>query len=210
MLNTSKIKKLITKNARISGISFPPTEDRPSTDIVFTINGHVAFKTSSYDTEIVAKLIEVGAMEPSYTFTNTSDISSLFNASDTLPYTITPIVLADDKKEMCVVKSDKYVSLLDKVFVDCFKGGRLVGKAKNYDVLYHIDNEMVIGIIMPLRVSNHLEAITDIANKITPTATIKEDDDSFGHCSNCQRAEKLRTWRDYKYCPCCGYKIKRR
>lgn len=207
MLNTSKIKKLITKNVRINGISFPPTEDKPGTDILFTIDGHVAFKTSSYDTEIVAKLIEVGAMEPNYTFTNTSDISYLFSTLATLPYTVTSIKLTDSKAEMCVMENEHYISLADKKFIDCFTGGTFTGKAQNYDMLYHVDNENVIGIIAPLKAGNHTKAITDIANKITAAVRINEGEDNFGHCSNCQRAEKLRTWREYNYCPCCGRKV---
>ncbi len=210
MLNVTKIKKLITKNVRINGASFPPTEDRPGTDILFTIEGVVAFKISSYDTEIVAKLIEVGAMEPNYTFKNTSDLSSLFNNKDTVPFDITPVVLRDDKKELCIVKNANYVSVQDKSFLDCFKDGTFVGQGQKYGtILYHIDNDRVMGIIMPVRVKN-LEVFTEIADKITPTVTIKEGDDHFGYCSNCQRAEKIRTWHDYKYCPCCGHKIERR
>ena len=210
MLNVTKIKKLITKNVRISGASFPPKEDRLITDILFTIDGVVAFKIASYDTEIVAKLIEVGAMEPNYTFKNKADLSSLFNNKDTVPFEITPVVLRDDKKELCIVKSDKHISVQDKSFLDCFKGGAFVGQAQKYGaILYHVDNDTVIGIVMPVKVKN-LEVFTDIADKITPTVTIKEDDDHFGYCSNCQRAEKIRTWRDYKYCPCCGHKIERR
>jgi len=211
MFNISKIKKLITKSAKINGASFPPTEDKPATDILFTIEGYIAFKISSYDTEIVAKLIEVGAMELDYSFKNKSDLSSLFNVHsyDVEPFELTKVTVTEAKKQISILQGKEYVSFIDKDFTDCFTGGNFFGQAKQRGVIFHIENDKTKGVIMPFK-TDSIGVIQEIASKTTPTVTIKEGDDHFGYCSNCQRAEKIRTWHDYKFCPCCGHKIERR
>lgn len=68
--------------------------------------------------------------------------------------------------------------------------------------------ELRKGLIMPWNVDT-VGVIQDIARKTAPPTTVTErpSDPNFGYCSNCNRAERLRTWNDYKYCPVCGHKI---
>ncbi len=210
MLNVTKIKKLITKNVKINGASFPPTDDKPATDILFTIEGYVAFKISSYDTEIVAKLIEVGAMELDYSFKNKSDLTKLFDVStyDLEPYKLTPVTLTEGKTQIAVLHGTDNATFVNKAYTDCFKDDHYYGYPKERRPVYYIENGKTTGLIMPFKVDS-VGVIQDIASKTTPTVTITErdGDTSFGYCSHCHRAERLRTWDAYKYCPVCGYKV---
>lgn len=208
MFNVAKIKKLIKKTANISGISFPPTDDKPATDILFTIDGVVAFRISSYDTEIVAKLIEVGAIGLNYKFKKEFDLTKLMDTKDLEPFTLTPIYLEDDKKTISILQGKNDVSFVYKEQVECFKEGNYFGLDKALSPIYWVENDIIKGLIMTIR-GVHLDTIQDVAVKLTPTVTIEErnSDPNFGYCSNCARAERLRTWKDYKHCPVCGYKI---
>lgn len=208
MLNATKIKKLFRKGVKISGISFPPTDDKPATDILFTIDGVIAFRISSYDTELVAKLIEVEAMDLDYSFKHTFDLTKLLDVEHTEPFTLTPVTLVDNKKPVSLLQGSNKVAFVYKEQVECFKDGSYVGFDKELSPIYWIENDIVKGLIMPIRGTN-ADVIQDIATRLTPTVSIKsrDGDEAFGYCSNCHRAERFRTWDSYKYCPVCGYKV---
>lgn len=210
MFNVAKIKKLITKRVRINGASFPAPGDIPATDILFTIEGAVAFRISSYDTEIIAKLIEVGAMDPGYKFTNQSDLTKLFDVprNDLEPYNLTPVTLTNDKKDLAILLGKNYASFVTKAYTDCFTEDSYYGYSKERSPIYYMENDKTKGLIMPWKVDT-VGVIQDIARMTAPPTTVTErpSDPNFGYCSNCNRAERLRTWNDYKYCPVCGHKI---
>lgn len=151
MLNKKAILKLITKCTNIQGFTIAPTEKKPYTEMIVSLNT-MAFKVSEKDSEVLLKLMAVGAINRELVFANNvPDLEKLFRISDKATETIrTPVYLNTSQLYNAFIV-DTHAKFYPINLIDCFEDVEYQTEPQEVSVLYVEGKDGLEGVVCGMR-----------------------------------------------------------